>query len=142
MGVLIMFQIVDYQKVPKSDRFRISVETSDPSLFDLLHQFVEVAEFIGVLTYRVNCARRVSENNSNKEIIEEKNRADRARMLEIYESMSGAPKGRWRVIFDELKASGKEWMRLDDVIILLKIARAERKESIKKNMPQEHKKSA
>jgi len=141
-GVPIVFQIVDFKKIPETDRFRFSVETSDPSLFDLLHQFVEVAEFIGVLTYRVSCARRVSENESKKEMIEEKNRVDRARMLDVYESINGSQKDRWNVILVELKASGKDWMRLDDVIVLLKIARSERKESIQKSMELERKKSA
>lgn len=137
-----MFQIQDYQRVPDSDRYRFYVETSDPSLFDLLNIIKNTAEFLGILTYRIACARRVSESDENKEKIEKENREFRSRMLDIYESVSGSQKEKWHVVLAEVKASGKNWMNQDDVIILLKIARSERKESIKSGLEQEHRKSA
>lgn len=132
----ILFTIVNCERL-SGDRVRYVVETSDPSLFDLQSDLRMITEFLSIFRYRTKIALRIKEEVLYKKAVNE-----RIEMLQVFESISGSTREKCHVILDELHASGKDWMQLGDVEVLLKIARSERKQSIKNGIEFEHKKSA
>jgi hypothetical protein len=137
-----MFKIIDCERLP-DDLFRLVVETDDSSLFTSLSFLDSLIEFTGSFRYQSKIALRIKDSRMTEDVRLIAAREDRAMILNLFEETLGAStRERWNIVLQQLQAAGRTWMRLDGVISILKIARAERKESIKKNMELEHKKSA
>ena len=137
-----MFKIVDCEPLP-DNQFRLVIDTDDASLFTSLSFLDALVEFTGSFRYQASIALKIKNSELTKDVRAVAAAADRAMILNLYESTAGEnPRERMNIVLDELKAAGRSWMRLDGVMSILKIARSERKESIQKNMDREHKKSA
>ena len=122
-----MLKIVDCERL-QDDRFKVLVETDDSSLFALLTIFESLVEFTGFFRYQTKIALRISDNRQNVERMYELARADREKMLALYESLEGDTKEKQHKIWAEWK-KGREWINLQDVQAMLTIARKERKEN-------------
>jgi hypothetical protein len=141
-GVSIVFKIVDCEPLPEN-QFRMVIETDDSSLFTSLSFLDSLIEFTGSFRYQANIALKIKNSELTKDVRAVAAAADRAMILELFESTAGEnPRQRMNTVLRELQDAGRDWMRLDGVIAILKIARSERKESIQKNMAREQKKSA
>lgn len=137
-----MFKIVDCEPLPDGQT-RFVVDTDDSSLFTSLSFLDALVEFTGSFRHKATIAQKIKNHELTRDVREQAARADRAMILDLFESTSGATvRERWNIVLRELQSAGRTWLRLDAVISILSIARAERKESIKENMASEHKKSA
>lgn len=137
-----MFKIIDCDRLPE-DRFRLVVETDDSSLLTSLSFLDSLIEFTGSFRYQSRIALKIKDRESTRDVREIAAVADRAMILDLFESTEGiTPRARGNVVLRQLQDAGRDWMRLDGVISILKIARSERKEFIQKNMEVERKKSA
>lgn len=137
-----MFKIVDCEPL-EDGQTRFVVDTDDSSLFTSLAFLDSLVEFTGSFRHKSQIAVRIKNREATKDVREIAAAADRAEILSLFEKTAGAStRDRWNTVLQHLQAAGCSWMRLDGVISILKIARSERKESIKKNMELEHKKSA
>jgi len=137
-----MFKITDCEPLPEN-QYRLVVETDDASLLTTLSFLDSLIEFTGSFRYRASIALKVKNSELTKDVRAIAAAADRAMILELFESTVGAnPRERMNMVLRQLQDAGRDWLRLDAIISILRIARQERKESIKKNMEREHKKSA
>lgn len=136
-----MLKVIDCERL-QDDRFRLLVETEDASLLALLSVFESLVEFTGMFRYRSACALRIKDRKPERDILYQEAQDERKIILQKYESMEGTKKEKYHVILDYLKGMGKDWALIDDVIVMLKIARVERKKSIKEDLAREEKKSA
>jgi hypothetical protein len=154
--VVILFKIIDCDRLP-DNQFRLVVETDDASLFTSLSFLDSLVEFTGSFRHQSKIALRIKDSELTKDVRLLAAREDRAMILNLFEETAGAsPRERWNIVLQLLQDAGRTWMRLDGVISILKIARAERKESLLvsrisfppgrgeklESMEQEHKKSA
>ncbi len=137
-----MFKIVDCEPL-EDGQTRFVVDTDDPSLFTSLSFLDSLVEFTGSFRYKASIAVKIKKSEMTRDLREVAAAADRAMILDLFESTAGStPRERWNVVLKQLQNAGRTWMRLDGVIAILKIARQERKESIRKSMEREQKKSA
>jgi len=137
-----VFKIVDCEPLPENN-FRLVVETDDSSLFTSLSFLDALVEFTGSFRYQANIALKIKNSELTKDVRAIAAAADRAMILDLFESTAGeSPRDRMNTVLRELQGAGRSWLRLDAVVAILKIARSERKDLIKKNMQKELKKSA
>ncbi|MBE3144813.1 MAG: hypothetical protein IMZ61_12975 [Planctomycetes bacterium] len=127
-----MFKIVNCERL-QGERFRLVVETDDVSLFSSFSRLNSLLEFGGSLRYQSKIALRINDREATKDVREIAAAADRAMILALFESTPGeSPRVCWNIVLRQLVAAGRDWMRLDGVISILKIARAERKAALAK----------
>lgn len=129
-----MFKIIDCERLP-DEQFRLVIETDDSSLFTSLSFLDSLVEFTGSFRYQSKIALRIADSKMTEDVRLVAAREDRSMILSLFEETLGAStRERWNIVLQQLQAAGRTWMRLDGVISILKIARAERKESIKLNI--------
>jgi hypothetical protein len=137
-----MFKIIDCDRL-EDGLSRYVVETDDASLFTSLSFLDSLIEFTGSFRYKSKIALRVKDLELTKDVRLLAAQEDRAMILSIYEKTEGInPRERMNIVLRQLREAGRTWMVGDDMIAILKMGRAERKESIARNMEQERKKSA
>lgn len=127
-----MFKIINCERLPEQ-RFRLVVETDDYSLFTSLSRLESLVTFAGSLRYQSKIALSIKDQELTRDVRLLAAKADRAMILNLFETTEGAtPRIRMNIVLRQLVAAGRDWMRLDAVISILKIARDERKAVISK----------
>jgi len=137
-----VFKIVDCESLDDGQT-RFVVDTDDSSLFTSLAFLDSLVEFTGSFRHKASIAIKIKKSELTRDVREVAAAADRAMILNLFETTTGdSPRERMNIVLRQLQDAGRSWMRLDGVISILKIARSERKESIKNIMEIERKKSA
>lgn len=127
-----MFKIIDSERL-SDERFRLVVETDDPSLFTLLSSFDSLVAFAESFRYQSKIALKIKDRELTRDLREIAAQEDRAMILNLYEKTQGEnPRVRMNTVLRLLVKAGRDWMCLDGVISILRIAAAERKAAVAK----------
>ena len=127
-----MFKIINCERL-SAEKFRLVVETDDYSLFTSLSRLNSLVDFAKSLRYQSKISLRIKDQELTRDVRFLAAEADRAMILNLFETTEGATtRIRMNIVLRQLVAAGRDWMRLDTVISILKIAREERKAAISK----------